>query len=144
MKTAMNTISDSPSSSIDEFRLQAFVNRTMGDLAAGYVGVMVSIGRQLGLYEVMNGAGPLTSFEVATRAHCAERYVREWLNGQVAGCYLIYHPSSAAYELPPEQALVLADRNSPVYIAPAWEVPASMWADQAKTLEAFRSGGGVP
>lgn len=54
-----------------------------------------------------------------------------------------YHSCSGTYELSPEQALVLADRNSPVYIAPAWEVPGSMWNDQAKTLQAFRSGGGV-
>jgi len=106
--------------------------------------VMVSLGRQLGLYWALAGAGPLSSNEVASRAACAERYVREWLNSQVAGGYVAYHPSSQTYELLPEQAAVLADEQSPTYIASAWEVPASMWADQPKALEAFRTGRGVP
>jgi len=105
---------------------------------------MVSLGRKLGLYEAMAGAGPLSSREVAARAGCAERYVREWLNSQAAGGYVVYHPSSETYELTAEQAMVLADRDSPVFLPPAWEVPASMWFDQDKAVEAFRSGEGVP
>jgi SAM-dependent methyltransferase len=141
MKTPNDTLMSCPA--IDETKLHAFLNRAMTDLAAGYAGVMVSLGRQLGLYDAMAGAGPLNSHEIAARSKCAERYVREWLNSQVAGGYLAFHPSSQTYELLPEQALVLADENSPTYIAPAWEVPASMWADQSKTLSAFRSGEGV-
>src|SRR5262245_54732467 len=121
MKTISNTTSDHHRS--DESKLNAFVDRAMTDLAAGYAGVMISLGRQLGLYETMAGAGPLSSHEIASRAGCAERYVREWLNSQVAATYLAYHPSSKTYELLPEQALVLADASSPTYIAPAWEVP---------------------
>ena len=145
MKTESNTptTSGQRTARIDETKLQAFVNRAMTDLAAGYTGVMISLGRQLGLYDAMVGAGPLSSHEVAARTDCAERYVREWLNSQVAGGYLAYHGSSQTYELLPEQALVLADRHSPTYIAAAWEVPASMWADQPKTVEAFRTGKGV-
>jgi hypothetical protein len=77
---------------------------------------------------------------VAARSGCAERYVREWLNAQAAGEYVIYHPATSTYELTPEQAVVLADDTSPVFIPPAWEVPASMWFDESKTLEAFRTG----
>ncbi|HEY5893683.1 MAG TPA: class I SAM-dependent methyltransferase [Chthoniobacterales bacterium] len=144
MKTENETTADNLSARIDESKLYAFLNRAITDLAAGYGGVMVSLGRQLGLYEALAGAGPLSSHEVASRTGCAERYVREWLNSQVAGGYLAYHPSSQTYELLPEQALVLADKNSPTYIAPAWEVPASMWLDQPKAIEAFRTGKGVP
>jgi SAM-dependent methyltransferase len=143
MKSETNTTAPR-ASRVDEAKLHAFVNRAMTDLAAGYAGVMISLGRQLGLYDTLAGAGPLSSHEIAARAGCAERYVREWLNSQVAGGYLAYHPTSQTYELLPEQALVLADKHSPTYIAPAWEVPASMWIDQAKTIEAFRTGKGVP
>ena len=65
--------------------------RAIGDLAAGYTGVMVSLGSKLGLYKAMAGAGPLSAKEVAARAGCAERYVREWLNAQAAGGYVGYH-----------------------------------------------------
>jgi SAM-dependent methyltransferase len=129
---------------VDQQRLNDFLERAVGDLAAGYGGVMVSLGRRLGLYEAMAGAGPLSSAEVAKRAGCAERYVREWLNSQAAGGYVVYHPSSETYELTPEQATVLADPESPLFLPPAWEVPASMWFDLDRAVASFRSGDGVP
>jgi len=128
---------------IDQAKLEAFATRAVGDLTAGYTGVMVSLGTKLGLYKAMAGAGPLSAKEVAKRAGCAERYVREWLNAQAAGSYLGYHALSDTYELSPEQAMVLADEDSPVYIPPAWNVPAAMWFDEPKALEAFRTGRGV-
>lgn len=128
---------------IDQSKLQDFATRAVADLTAGYTGVMVSIGAKLGLYKAMAGAGPLSAREVAKRASCAERYVREWLNSQAAGGYVGYHAISDTYELSPEQAMVLADEDSPVYVPHAWNVPAAMWSDEPKALEAFRSGRGV-
>jgi ubiquinone/menaquinone biosynthesis C-methylase UbiE len=128
---------------IDDAKLEALLARTVADLSAGPAGVMVSIGAKLGLYKAMAGAGPLTPEELAARSGCAERYVREWLNSQVAGGYLDYHPVSQTYELSPEQAMVLADEESPVFMPHAWEVTASMWLDEARTIEAFRTGKGV-
>jgi SAM-dependent methyltransferase len=128
---------------IDPARLDAFVLRALGDLSSAYTGVMVSLGGKLGLYRAMAGAGPVSAREVARRAGCAERYVQEWLNAQAAAGYLDYHAGSETYELSPEQALVLADEDSPVYIPPAWQVPPSLWADEDKSLEAFRTGRGV-
>jgi SAM-dependent methyltransferase len=129
---------------VDQLRLEAFLDRAVGDLAAAYGGVMVSLGRRLGLYTALAGAGPLSSQEVAARSGCAERYVREWLNSQAAAGYVVHHPASETYELTPEQALVLADERSAVYLPPAWDVPASMWMDEERALRAFRTGEGVP
>lgn len=128
---------------IDQTKLESFVMRAVGDLSAGYGGVMVSLGAKLGLYKAMAGAGPISARELAARAGCAERYVREWLNAQAAGGYANYHAVSDTYELSPEQAMVLADEDSPVYIPSAWNVPASMWFDEHKAIEAFRTGKGV-
>jgi SAM-dependent methyltransferase len=128
---------------IDESKLESFVMRAVSDLAAAQGGFMVSLGSKLGLYKAMANAGPISSKELAARAGCAERYVREWLNAQVAGSYVEFHAQSDTYELSPEQAMVLADENSPVFIPPAWNVPAAMWFDEDKTLEAFRTGKGV-
>ncbi|TAK78935.1 MAG: class I SAM-dependent methyltransferase [Aquabacterium sp.] len=129
--------------SIDQARLEAFAMRSIGDLASAYAGVMVSLGSKLGLYRAMAGAGPLSARELAARSGCAERYLREWLNAQAAGGYLDYHAASDTYELSPEHALVLADEDSPAYIPPAWNVPAAMWADEEKAIDAFRTGRGV-
>lgn len=128
---------------IDQHKLDALVGRLFSDLSAGYGGVMVSLGDKLGLYKAMTGAGPLSSREVAKRAGCAERYVREWLNAQVAGGYVDYHPASGTYELSPEQAAILADDTSPVYLPNAWQCVASMWADEDKSLDAIKTGRGV-
>jgi SAM-dependent methyltransferase len=128
---------------IDQSKLEAFAARAVADIAASYTGVMVSLGSKLGLYKAMVGHGPMSANEVARRAGCAERYVREWLNAQAAGGYLAFHPSSETYELTPEQALVLADEESAVYIPPAWNMPAAMWADEDKALDAFRTGRGI-
>lgn len=128
---------------IDQTKLESFVMRAVGDLSAGYGGVMVSLGSKLGLYKAMAGAGPISSKELAARTGCAERYVSEWLNAQAAGGYVDYHAVSDTFELSPEQAMVLADEDSPVYIPNAWNVPASMWFDEEKAIEAFRTGKGV-
>ena len=50
---------------IDQARLDAFLGKAVGDLAAGYSGVVLSLGAKLGLYRAMAGAGPLSSKEVA-------------------------------------------------------------------------------
>lgn len=128
---------------LDEAKLNELMGRLVGDISAGYGGVMVALGDRLGLYKAMAGAGPLSSQEVARRSGCAERYVREWLNSQAAGGYVAYHPRSATYELTPEQAFALADETSPVYMPPAWQVVASMWADEPKSREAIRTGKGI-
>ena len=128
---------------IDQQELEAFSTRAVADVAAGYTGVMVSLGHTLGLYKALDGAGPMSSKELARRSGCAERYVREWLGSQAAAGYVDYHPVSATYELSVEHALVLSDEESPCFIPPAWNVPAAMWYDEGKALEAFRTGGGV-
>jgi 2-polyprenyl-3-methyl-5-hydroxy-6-metoxy-1,4-benzoquinol methylase len=128
---------------LDQQKLDGLVGRLFGDLSAGYGGVMVSLGDKLGLYKAMAGAGPLSSHEVAKRSGCGERYVREWLNAQVAGGYVEYHSTSSTYELTPEQATVLAEDTSPFFLPHAWQVVASMWADEPKSLAAFQTGKGV-
>jgi SAM-dependent methyltransferase len=128
---------------IDSTEVEAFTLRALDDIAAGYLGVMVSLGTRLGLYRALAGAGPLTSHELAERTGTAERYVRDWLHAQAAAGYLTYHSTSATFELTAEHALVLADENSAVYLPPAWNVPAAMWADESKALHAFTTGEGI-
>ena len=139
----MDASTPSVTRSSEQDALMAFALKSIDDIAAGYTGVMVSLGHKLGLYKALAGAGPLSAREVAARSRCAERYVREWLNSQAAAGYVGYHAPSDTYELSPAQAAVLADEDSPFFIPHAWNVPASMWFDEAKSLEAFRTGRGV-
>jgi hypothetical protein len=40
---------------------------------------LARIGIRLGLYKAMDGAGPMTSAELAAKTNISERYAREWL-----------------------------------------------------------------
>jgi SAM-dependent methyltransferase len=128
---------------IDEAKLEAFMGQAVTDMGATISAPLMIIGEKLGLYKAMAGAGPLTSAEVAERAGVAERSVREWLRNQAAGGYVTYDAETDRYTLPDEQALALADENSPVYILGAYDLIASLYADETRILEAFRTGEGM-
>jgi SAM-dependent methyltransferase len=128
---------------IDEAKLEAFMGQAVTDMGAIISAPLMVIGEKLGLYKAMAGAGPLTSEEVAKRSGAAERYVREWLGNQAAGGYVTYDPESDRYTLPDEQALALADEDSPFYILGVYDSIASLYADEDQILEAFRSGKGM-
>ena len=128
---------------IDPGKLEAFMGLAVTDIGAAMSAPLIVLGLKLGLYKAMAGAGPLSSAEVARRADCDERHVREWLANQVASGYVRHDAENDAYELPPEQAMALADESSPVYLAGMFDVLASVWADEEKLLAAFRSGRGL-
>jgi 2-polyprenyl-3-methyl-5-hydroxy-6-metoxy-1,4-benzoquinol methylase len=92
----------------------------------------------------MRGAGRLTPDELAARTGTHVRYVREWLHSQLAAHYLAFDATTGGFELADEHALVLADEQSAVFMAPAFSAAASMYLDEDKTLEVFRSGAGMP
>jgi 2-polyprenyl-3-methyl-5-hydroxy-6-metoxy-1,4-benzoquinol methylase len=123
--------------------IQAAVGQTLADLGAAFSGVLVNIGRRLGLYKAMAQIGVCTSEQLAQATGVRERYVREWLNNQAAGGYVSYEADGNTYTLTAAQAMVLADEDSPVYMAPAFEVAAAFWLDEEKILATFRSGEGL-
>jgi SAM-dependent methyltransferase len=128
---------------IDEAKVEAFMGKAVTDMGAIISAPLFVIGEKLGLYKAMAGAGPLTSQEVADRAGAAERYVREWLRNQAAGGYVEYDAETDRYVLPDEHALALADEESPLYILGIYDSVASIYADEDKILEAFRTGSGM-
>ena len=101
----------------DEGKLEAFLGLVVQEVGAAYNTVLTAIGDELGLYKVLAQAGPMSSTELAARSGTHERYVREWANAQAASGFLRYDAATETYELPPEQAFVLADDTSPVGLA---------------------------
>src|SRR4051794_36593410 len=128
---------------IDEGRLEAFMGQAVTDMGAVISAPLFIIGDKLGLYKAMAGAGPLSSQEVAERSGVAERSVREWLRNQAAGGYVAYDPEDDTYTLSDENALALADEDSPFYILGAYDLIASLFADEDRILEAFKTGEGM-
>lgn len=128
---------------INQTKLESFVGQIVNDMAASMSGVMVNIGHKLGFYKAMAGAGPMTPAELAQKTNTRDRYVLEWLNNQAAGGYVTYSPATRTYELPDEHAMVLANPNSPVFMASGFDTISSMWLDEDKVVDAFLSGKGI-
>jgi SAM-dependent methyltransferase len=128
---------------IDEAKLEAFMGQAVVDMGAVISAPLFIIGEKLGLYKAMAGAGPLSSQQIAERAGADERNVREWLGNQAAGGYVTYDPESDRYTLPDEHALALADEDSPFYILGVYDLIASLYTDEDRIVEAFRSGAGM-
>jgi 2-polyprenyl-3-methyl-5-hydroxy-6-metoxy-1,4-benzoquinol methylase len=127
---------------VDEAKLEQFLGQAVTDMGAAMNGVLVMIGAELGLWEAMNGAGPLTAAELAERAGVRERYVREWLAAQAASGYVEYDAEGDTFALPPEQAMAFADQDSPVYMAGGYHIISAAFKDRPKIAERFRNGDG--
>jgi ubiquinone/menaquinone biosynthesis C-methylase UbiE len=69
--------------------------------------------------------------------------VREWLSAQAAGGFVTYDAASNRYNLPPEQAMAMADENSPVFLPGFFDIVEACIKDVPKVTEAFRSGKGM-
>ena len=128
---------------VDEAKLNAFVGQMLGDLGGAFSVALVRIGDRLGLYEILQREGSMTSVELAKTAGIAGRYAREWLSHQAASGYLTYDAATNAFTLPPEQAMVFADPDSPVFMQGAFDVAVSMMQNQEQVEAAFRTGKGV-
>ncbi len=127
---------------VDGEKLMQFVFRAVEEVGAALNAALVVMGDKLGLYRALAGAGGLTSAELAERTGTAERYVREWWNAQAAGGFVSYDPGTGCYSLPPEQAVALADPDSPAYLPGFFQIALGSVIDSPKIVERARSGDG--
>ncbi|MDQ3640113.1 MAG: SAM-dependent methyltransferase, partial [Actinomycetota bacterium] len=102
---------------------EALVERLFGSFIGAMDLLHVYVGEQLGLYDALAVAGPLTSGDLATRCDIHERYGREWLEHQaVAGILTVDDPDADSdqrrFALPAEHAEVLLDGDSLSYMTP--------------------------
>jgi SAM-dependent methyltransferase len=127
---------------VDTDKLNAFIGRFVGDLGATLHAGMVVIGEQLGLYRALR-AGPMTSQQLADATSTDERYVREWLSSQAAGGYVSYDEARGRFSLTPEQALTLAQDDSPAYLPGAFQLALGALKAVPRITESFKSGAGM-
>jgi len=129
--------------SIDEAKLHSFVGKMLDDLGGAMSVPTVRLGMRLGLFDAL-AQSPASAGELARRAGgLHERYVREWALAQAANGYIDFEPATDAFSLSPEQAMVFANRDSPVYLAGAFELVAAMIEAEPKVEQCFRHGTGV-
>ena len=128
---------------VDQQKLDTFIGQLLGDLGGAFIIPLVRIGDTFGLYKALNSDGPMTSADLASKTGLAERYLREWLSAQAASNYLSYDPATEQFELPPEQAMVFADEDSPLYMMGAFDCAVANIRNQEGIENAFKTGEGV-
>ncbi len=127
----------------DMQKLDALVGRLVGDVGAAMSGALVVLGDKVGLFKAMADGKPVSVEQLAAKTGIKERYVREWLSAQAAADYIVYDEKTDRFSLTAEQAMVFAEENSPAFFVGAFEVVQSMWMDEPKVTEAFRTGKGL-
>jgi SAM-dependent methyltransferase len=130
------------STSIDNKKLEEFVKKSVEDMGSSISALMIMLGDRLGLYKTLQQYGPLTSEELAKKTDTSERYIREWLASQAAAGYISYNTTNKKFTLPPENAMVLADENSPVFIMGGYQIIRSLFKNEDKFAEIFKTGKG--
>ncbi|MEZ5934790.1 MAG: class I SAM-dependent methyltransferase [Alphaproteobacteria bacterium] len=127
---------------LDTEKLHAFVGKMLGDLGGAFSIPTTRIGLRLGLFDALH-QGEATAAQLAERTGLAERYVREWALAQAANGFVTFDPKTETFSLSLEQAMVFAVKDSPVYLAGAFDLVAAMIEGEQKVETAFRDGSGV-
>ena len=128
----------------DKTRAEAFAGKMLDILNGGTVSLMISIGHQTCLFDVMSKLPPSTSEEIAQSANLNERYVREWLGAMVTASIVDYDPSKQKYHLPAEHSAFLTREAGLDNLAVFTQYIALMGEVEQKIIECFHKGGGVP
>ena len=128
---------------VDETKLQEFIGKVVNEWGAAEGTLITFAGERLGLFKAMAGAGELTPEELAEKTGTHPRMIKEWLAGQAAGGFVSYNRINGKYTLPEEHAYALTDENSPAYVAGFYQSLVSLFKDEEKIIESFRTGKGL-
>jgi SAM-dependent methyltransferase len=126
---------------MDDSKLQEFMGKLLTDMSGAAMMASVILGEEVGFYRAMKDGTPVSPDELAAKVGCNARLTQEWLNAQAAAGYLEY--AGGRYRLPAEQAMALADENSPFYVASGVSVLASLFHDKEKLVAAMRGNGAL-
>lgn len=129
---------------LDAAKAEAFGGRMVGLLNEGFLGLLISVGHQTGLFDRLADLPPSTSGEIAAATGLHERYVREWLGGMTVGRVIDYDVDSGTYHLPPEHAVALTRAAGAENLAFFTQYLSLAGEVEQGIISAFRHGGGVP
>lgn len=130
-------------SELDQEKIEQLAGNVFGHLNGTMVIAMIWLGERLGFYKAMRGAGPMSTQTLAEKMGLSERWVREWVHGQVAAGYINYDGNSQ-FELTNEAAAVLADEMNPAFsIGGIHHIPKLLGDILFRIPECFRTGMGL-
>jgi ubiquinone/menaquinone biosynthesis C-methylase UbiE len=129
---------------LNESKLNELIGKMLNDLGGAFSVPTTRIGFRLGLFDALSAGGPATAADLAKRAGgLAPRYVREWALAQAANGYIDFDSATDTFSLSPEQAMIFVTKDSPVYLAGAFDLAAAMIEGEPKVEQAFHDGSGV-
>jgi SAM-dependent methyltransferase len=120
-----------------------FAFRVWGYKQGEMVSLLVHLGDRLGLYQVLDGAGPVTAEDLASRTGLHARWLYEWLRGNAAAD-LLASDDGEQFELTAAGALVLAREEESLQFAAGAFGPPPEPALVDDLADAFRTGSGMP
>jgi SAM-dependent methyltransferase len=129
---------------LDWGKVKAFAGLMMNDLGAAMQGALTYIGDRLQIFKSLADAGAVTSAELAERTGLNERYLREWLGAMTAAKYIAYDSATSRYSMSPENAMILANEESPFYMGGFMQMIVPEVGMAPKLVESFRTGKGLP
>jgi SAM-dependent methyltransferase len=130
--------------SFDTKRAEAFGEKMLGVFNDGNLALLISIGHQTRLFDIMADLDPSTSNQIATEAGLDERYVREWLGGMVTGGVVEYERETRTYWLPAEHAAAITRSAGADNLGSLMPYIALLGSVEQDIVECFRTGGGLP
>ncbi|TDQ28599.1 class I SAM-dependent methyltransferase [Tenacibaculum caenipelagi] len=128
---------------LNETKLHDLLGKVVTEMGAAANGPLVILGDKLGLYKSLSESDSLTSHELAQKTNTSERYVREWLAAQAASGYIEYDNSDNTFYMTPEQTAVFGNAKSPVFLTGGFYALSSIYHDEPKVEEAFKTGEGI-
>ncbi|AZJ34562.1 class I SAM-dependent methyltransferase [Tenacibaculum singaporense] len=128
---------------LNETKLHDLLGKVVTEMGAAANGPLVTIGDKLGLYKSLSKSDSLSSSELATKTNTSERYVREWLATQAASGYVEYDADNNKFYMTPEQTAVFGNSKSPVFMTGGFYAVSSVYHDEPKVEEAFKTGKGI-
>lgn len=129
-----------PSDTSADARAGAFADRVTDDVARILLGALSYIGDRLGLFKKMAEIEWCTPERLAGETGCNLRLIQEWLKAMVAAEYVTYDAEQRRYRLPPAHAAVLADEDSPFFLAGMIEAAVPGVLATHNVMDAFRTG----
>ncbi len=129
--------------SINEDKLNALLGKVVVEMGAAANGPLITLGDKLGLYKALASSGAINSADLSDKTNTTERYVREWLAAQAASGYIEFDSEKDCFFMTEEQIAVFGDDKSPVCMTGVFYAITSLYHDEPKLVDAFKTGKGI-
>ena len=131
-------------SEVDMVKLEALAGKVIGDVAGALSLYMAYLGDQTGLFDAMDGEGPMTVEQIAAKTGQNPKYLHEWLGSVSAAGYVTFDPENDTFHLTEEQALVFGREGQPACMQGFIQAIVSQYEENEKAVDIFKTGKGRP